>query len=227
MAITNRWPLTSAFGARDVVGGIDLTNNGAVTFSDDGASFNGTNQWLSGTKTLPAAFSMSVWAVSTVSGGAMIGTCNTAAPYGQTNIFTVNTDLRGQLCGSGQYMNAVGMWTASSTPRLIVYTKTSGGACTLYLGNSAVATGTYATETQSPNFAIGRNGTNNSGYLTGKILDARIYDHALAPGEITALASRGPWPYLQVPNDGAYYGTVTRVPIPDISRRHSSYGFGG
>lgn len=66
MSLVHRWPLT--VNGNDAVGGLNLTNNGDVTFDkSNGAYFYGDvgtdadGKWLSGICTLTNPFSMTIW----------------------------------------------------------------------------------------------------------------------------------------------------------------------
>ena len=197
----HRWPLTE--NANDVVGSLNLTNNGSVTFSADGASFNGTNQWLSGTKTLPAAFSFATWvkiddigianqiaiafctsggnndcgAILNFNGGAKIRSYSGAMTY---------ADSATSECVTGNY---------PTNQHVLLVSTYAANSQKVYRGAVNVVNGTAAVlGSIDTNFSLGRYGAYNGFYLKGKIADARIYDYPLTASEIAALVAAGPNP---------------------------------
>ena len=201
-ALIHRWPLTA--NANDVVGSLNLTNNGSVTFSADGASFNGSNQWLSGTKTPPSNITMTIWVTSNAF-------AEYAAPFLFSNNEAVNRlgfsfNSYRLICelGAGQDIRTGNTEFTSAnyppnTPVLLTVTIKSGEQ-KLYRGNTLLASGTFANlGTVDTNFSIGRFGAYPTLYYwNGKLADARIYDYALTSSEISALAAAGPNPSSMV-----------------------------
>lgn len=204
MSLINRWPLIA--DANDVIGNFNLTNNGTVTFSANGASFNGSNQSLTGSLSgTPSALSMSIWvylnardAADTMmfwgssSGGVgnAIGTLNNGSnPY-----FWAGACGKG-ISDSGVYNNTnmplsswlqLGVCGDGSTVKFIINgslisgttTTAGGGACT--------------------SFSIGnRYGQNDWVNMLAK--DARRYDHMLSNTEWSALYAAGSNPLI-IPN---------------------------
>lgn len=199
MAIIHRWPLTA--NANDAVGGLTTTNNGNVTFdATNGASFNGSTQYLSFTKNLSSmSFTLSVWAkFATYSEDSM--------PFG-ANVSNCTTPLGIRYYGfSG---STRGFYNTLATENTLDfnatnYPSTSFVLCTMtynsststlkvYRGSTLVTTKTGVSVSGSlpSSFSIGREGLAPL-YFTGNLLDARIYDSALTDSDIAVLNSVGP-----------------------------------
>jgi hypothetical protein len=202
-----------------------LTNNGTIVVStssepdppgygNDGANFNGTDQWLS--------MSSSDWEDDVLTGGDMEGTIIIAIDIGTLKAdeyimgaYNTSTDQRqwlfrsvaGQIqvgLGRGstgyQYLELDGH-TFSASDDIIIGLSLDDAAGTYTLFAQDVTTGTYYTETQadealsgslntsSPDVVIG-NRTNRSSerYFDGLMYWARFYDEAMTLSEMQAVA---------------------------------------
>lgn len=194
MALIHRWPLIA--DATDAVGGLTLTNNGTVTFSADGASFNGSNQWLSGTKARPSAFSLSVWVKPTAWNNASF-LCASESGGTTTTIWGV-VGVSGNLnfyVASEAEAAVSGGWDDSKYPSsgftLSVLTY-NGSQVVGYKNAEAIVTQSKTAGAGSQNLSIGRTGAVNGNYFTGVMADARIYDHPLSQLEIDEIFAAGP-----------------------------------
>lgn len=195
-SLIHRWPLT--VNANDSVGSLHLTNNGGVTFSQDGASFNGSSQWLSGVKTLPPQNTIVYWIKPNSYAGIQSPFLftNSGAPYGVYGL-QLNTD--GTTVVSAFYGDSTNKYTiagtydnsfaTSSSYTMLAFTSDTK----VYKNTSLIGSGT-AMVTPDTHFAIGQAGLLNSQYFNGIISDARIYDYAISASEISALAAAGPNP---------------------------------
>jgi len=197
-SLVNRWPLTE--NANDVVGSLNLTNNGTVTFGADGASFNGSSQWLSGTKTVPATFTLSTW-IKVVS---MPATALCPMTWGETNgancvgFYLQNGGNEYCFESNGLcYQSTAATPTYSSTTHTNIIVTYDGSTVRYFRGGTEISGAQIGgTTTRSTNFSIGRYGvdTSTNFYLNGAEKDARIYNGPLAPAEITAIVAAGPNP---------------------------------
>lgn len=197
---------------------LNLTNNGSVTFSSDGASFNGSSQWLSGTLTCPEIVTLSMWFKSNNLGSGAecpIGFALSSSPYNQLgfggNASNSNTYV---YTGGNSYITLAGDWNVGNYPPtsfvhvLIVMDAFSSKLYRngVLINDSLITRGAIATS-----FAIGQIGAYQPSYFNGLILDARIYDYAVSASEIAALAAAGPNPEkfqlsatIQVPTNYTY-----------------------
>jgi hypothetical protein len=196
MALVNRFPLTT--NANDIVGSITPTNNGSVTFSTvNGASFNGTNQWLSFSKniTLGNPISISIWL-------RFFNVTQNACPFSSDSSGTNITGLW-YLGGSeqGAYgeqlcVNSGGYILSNYLPSLFVLcTLTYDGSSilSLYRGNTLVHSNSISGQsTPDSNWAIGRRGAVSYGYFLGNALDARMYNHCQTSLEVAINNASGP-----------------------------------
>ncbi|MDD3263473.1 MAG: hypothetical protein PHT94_01095 [Candidatus Nanoarchaeia archaeon] len=187
MALIHRWPLTK--NANDVVGGLHLTNNGTVTFSVDGASFNGSNQWLSGTKSIQT-LSFSLWVkFSTAKTQIAFGFCGANYNSG------LGTKLENPviLYGNGGYINSMTSVDISDGRfHCVVVTRNAASTSHALFIDGVQRAGTSHSFTMDSNFAIGRLGSNNDWYYAGVAADARIYDNVLSESEALELYTMGP-----------------------------------
>ena len=193
-SLINRWPLTA--NANDVVGSLNLTNNGTVTFSADGASFNGSSQSLSGTKSAPAAFTLTVWVEPTSWANAP----SPMAAYTSSNNgwgFEASSGaMHYQTYYTSSQLSVSSEFNSTNYPNnsftLMVMTCTGAtGTITGYRNGTQVGQGASSSLSSSTQFAIGMLGGSGGQYFTGKIKDARIYDYPLSSAEIAALYALG------------------------------------
>lgn len=198
MALINRWMLTE--NANDCVSGLNLTNNGAVTFSrDNGASFNGTNQWLSGTKTLSTSFSLAVWVrTNNLSRQAPMLITSSAGNY-YTGIdmgcYTNESNFWVGMANGTDSARGIGDFTTTNYPssQFIFMTGTYSSNSLFFYRNAIQIASRIATpSTIYTDLSLGRAGAYNGEYLNGNIFDARIYDHALSYDEVRKLYIAGP-----------------------------------
>lgn len=209
--LIHRWPLTQ--GPYDAAGGLHLTNNGTVTFDGRGASFNGSSQWLSGTKTFPSSFTMSVWctpvdfsARRSVMAVSDAGTSANSAGWCDDGNYT------GMIVSCTSYVTITGELNVTNYPtdRFTLSTLTYDRAslrCMMWRNTIPIGTFAVTAAVSSTAFSIGRFGAYAGCYWYGLLADARIYDHALSADEIVRLHHLGPnGTGLDVP------GMVTAVP---------------
>lgn len=64
MSLIHRWPLTE--NPNDVVGSLNMTNNGGVTFSSDGTLIDSTNKNLAFTRSAFIPATISIWVKGTL-----------------------------------------------------------------------------------------------------------------------------------------------------------------
>lgn len=204
--LLHRWPLIS--DANDLVGDLDLTNNGTVTFSANGASFNGSNQWLSGTLAKPNAWTMSAW-VTPVDFSAQRSVACACPSDGDSQLawglWNSKFGELGTLMCFGASVNdpqiyvkvAAELTTAHypmNAPTLAVAVYVDG-ALSVYRDSGLVgAVSGISPSVGSTFFSIGRSGAMNAGYWYGTIADVRLYSVALTPADIALMAAAGPNP---------------------------------
>ena len=217
MALIHRWPLTE--NANDVVGGLNLTNNGGVTFSNDGGLFNGSSRKLTAMSSFSgSSLSICCWVKPLSHTGSGKGHCvsmdffnDGSANKGLAIMLRNLTDgkSRAGLCG----VNAVSSLTYNSTyypTNCFTYVAATWDGTTLkfFWGNSQIASAAQSVAPSGSVCALGGfGGFNNeyTGYYHGYMIDARVYDHNLSQSEIDALLAVGP--------NGA---AAHRLPIPVI-----------
>ena len=197
MALIHRWPLTS--GSEDVVGGLVTTNNGGVTFDSNGGHFNGSNQWLSFTKTRPASYSMSIWVQP-------VALDNRMAPFTGSDIVGRNSSVWGFSTTSTSALRVFScseifleisseMTDVKYPPgamTLMAFTFENGNILYYRNMNNVASTVISGYGSGANTVSIGRCGAYNGFYWKGLLADARIYDHALSQSEIDALYAAGP-----------------------------------
>jgi hypothetical protein len=187
MALIHRWPLTE--NANDVVGGLNLANNGAVTFSADGASFNGSNQWLSGTKSIQT-LSLSVWVKFSTAKD------QTAFAFaGASFVAGLGANLGDPviLYGNGGYINEnSGVDISDGQFHCVVVTRNATSTSHALLIDGVKKAEKSYSFTMNSNFSIGRLGASTGWYYAGVAADARIYDHVLSEAESLDLYTVGP-----------------------------------
>ena len=204
MALIHRWPLTE--NANDVVDGLHLTNNGTVTFSVDGASFNGSNQWLSGTKSIQT-LSFSIWVkFSTAKTQIAFGFCGANYTDGLGTILE-NPVI---LYGNGGYIEIkTSVDISDGQFHCVVVTRNAASTSHALFIDGVQRAGTSNSFTMASNFAIGRLGSNNDWYYAGVAADARIYDHVLSEAESLDM-------YADGPNGSGGASVRTRISTPVI-----------
>lgn len=178
--LRNRWPLT--YDANDIISATNLTNNGTVTFSSQGASFNGSNQWLNGAITLPTVGAISFWMKPREYGpDNNIGWMNTASPYAITGVWISTTYIRiGYLddTGSGTTVTTSAYNTINFPLTNFIHLVLTWDISYGYLYKNGIGYSTYTTKgtgTTHSNFSIGRLGAFAHNYFNGFIQDCRIY----------------------------------------------------
>lgn len=195
--LIHRWPLTS--NANDIVGALNMTNNGSVTFSANGASFNGSSQWLSCTKTRPTQFTMTSWitpvnfsarrcafAASDDTGTNGWGWC--AYPTNE-NANVVVTE------GSINIPNELTLTHYPSNTKTLSVVTYGSGSLKAYRNSMLIAETTVnGSGTSSNSLSVGRFGAYDYAYWYGTIADVRLYNRALTSFEIEVLADNGPNP---------------------------------
>ena len=195
-SLIHRWQLTE--NANDSVGTLHLTNNGSVTFGADGASFNGSSQWLSGTVTIPPTGTLSIWVVPTAWTGTrcVSGWLNTLGDNGmgvQGNSSWFPTKMGAfNYANSGNYgyiesrvFNSTNY--PSDVPTLILF---KWDSTTIYLrdNNGTELSSVRGVAASVSDFSIGRLGSYNSLFWSGAINDCRIYDYKTSSAEDAALS---------------------------------------
>lgn len=204
--LRNRYPLT--YDANDIISKTNLTNNGTVTFSSQGASFNGSNQWLNGAVTLPTVGAISFW-IKTLnySKGNICGWMIASAPY---DVTCVSFDLSYNMRGFYLTPNGSGTRIASSVYNSINFPMTMYTHLVLtwdylyaYVYRNGIGYPTYinkGTSTAHTNFSIGRVGLYTGSYFSGNILDFRIYSGTTpTPETIQNIYLAGPNMIYQAP----------------------------
>lgn len=189
--LIHRWRLTN--NANDSVGTLHLTNIGSVTFSADGASFNGSSQAITGTKTWPTNFTVTTWIkYATAASAFALG----AASADATNGFgvCVNSDVFLTLRGGTTKIYS-GRDLSDSAWHLIGVEGHYTGAVEwkFYIDGILEGSGTPDGFTLDTNFALGRLGA-YGGYFAGNEIDVRIFDKALTAGQHATLYANGPNP---------------------------------
>lgn len=197
--LIHRWPLTS--NANDIIGTLHMTNNGSVTFSENGASFNGSNQWLSCTKTRPSQFTMMSWItpVNFSARRSAFSACNAdGAPASAWGWYDGElTAMNVMACSISQYiyianeLNTNNYPTNNKTLSVVTY---NGVTLTAYRNELQIGATSCSAATGSTSLSIGRIGAYPDGYWYGTIADARLYNRALTANEISILAGNGPNP---------------------------------
>jgi hypothetical protein len=206
MAVIHHWPLT--INAIDIIGGIPTTNNGAVVFSvDNGASLNGSNQWLSFIKSisLTTVFSVSAWVkFNNVSLNAAVFS-NDAAGIGASMAYSAG---KSSISYAGQsYEIGSNDFNSSNYPtnRHVLCTMTCNGNKLLRLYRDNVLVGQQlfggVNQITADYWAIGRSGSRSSYYLSGYILDAQFDDAERSQEEVTSIFAGGP-------NAGSIYSPI-------------------
>lgn len=194
--LIHRWRLTE--NANDAVGALGLTNNGTVAFSMDGASFNGSTQYLSGTLSLPTSGTLSLWIRPSAFGNRNPGGWGTnGGGYGFTG-FSSNTSnilyayyKYSALALSGKTYCEADFPSASYTNVTVTW---NGAALKTYVGGEQLTGNVSVGGVNSVYFAIGSMGTYGSGRFAGCIKDARVYEVELSGAQIELLAANGPNP---------------------------------
>lgn len=177
---------------------LNLTNNGSVTFSSDGASFNGSSQWLSGTISQTPQGALTLWISpsDTSTQDNIFGWCNSGT-----------TDYRGLLAreSSQSYIkgNETGVATSGPTynstnfpSNQFKFIGLTWDSSTLYFYGPDGTEYSVAKSSSCANtdFALGQIGAYTNYKYAGRAKDARHYDYKPTPSEISALVAAGPNP---------------------------------
>lgn len=195
--LVNRWPLTS--NANDVVGALNLTNNGSVTFSSDGALFDGSRQYLSGTKTRPTPGTVSLWIRPSVYAGnrCFCGWGINSSPYSFTGVMAQSPIIVAYYKSSTPYDLSGKTYNSSDFPSSS-YThitfKWNSSTLKTYVGGVKLTGDVSAGSNDATSFAIGAFGAYNGSRFAGYIKDARIYSVELSDAQIATLVANGPNP---------------------------------
>lgn len=192
MALVHRWPLTA--DANDIVGSLNLTNNGGVTFDPvNGANFNGTNQSLSGIYTLTNPFSISVW----VKFSNVTQSCSPI--FFCSSVPDQRAGMAFETGNAEAYVGNV-VTTSASSFTAINYPPTVDVLCSMtydsttlrfYRGTTLIVSAARSFNTNAVTFALSRLGPYNGYYLAGSELDLRFYTDAI-DSQIPALNLAGP-----------------------------------
>lgn len=197
--LLNRWQLLA--NAIDSAGSAHLTNNNSVTFStENGALFNGTNQYLSGTvPRSTSAWTLSMWIKPTaiVTTATQHICCGTGVTFGfavlSSNSFYImfeNTNNTYNLTVTSEY-TAAKFPTSAFTHVLATHDRTAKIG-KYYRNGTLVATKNPTVPgTSVTNFSLGAP-QSASTFWGGNIKDVRHYSRVLSDAEIATLASNGP-----------------------------------
>ena len=225
MALVNRWPLTDKTTVYDVVNGLTLTNNNGVLFSAIGGAsiIKASSQSLTFTKTYTPTASLSIWikGLTDFASPCVIFGNNTGSNSNSFMLYIQSANIGGYVGGyqlNTLIADAAHFPVASWTLLNVTKNSTSGGV--VYLNGAQIASGSSGNTITNTANGMGLGNT-----LNGNVIDARIYDHVLSAGEVVAIYARGPWPYIQTPNDGVYNGTFSWVSMPEIDRKHQSFSY--
>ena len=204
-ALLHRWPLIT--NAVDIVGGLTLTNNGTVTFSNNGASFNGTNQWLSGLVSRPTAWSMTTWitpvdfSARRCPGMAINSAGDGDAAWGLwfTKHKTLTTmSVHAADSDSTNYIDVPNELSTTNYPtnkKTLCVATYCNTTLKVYRNSILLQTVTGITPAiGSTDFSIGKMGANSEGLMYGTIADFRIYAAELTEYNVATLSAAGPNP---------------------------------
>lgn len=193
------WPLLA--NANDYIGSNNLTNNGSVTFSGSGGSFNGSSQWLSiasPTGLLPTsntARSISFWTNSTSLSGF-------PTPFGYGNNTTTGQQVVYELDSATPVLDVGGGSAASFSATvntstlynwIITYPGT-GTTFTVYQNGSSVGTpnpGSTINTITGSGLAIGRREATAGQYFSGTIRDVYYWTKVLSSTERSEIYNSG------------------------------------
>lgn len=190
--LLHRWPLTE--NANDAVGALHLTNNGSVTFSAGGASFNGSSQWLSGVLEYRQPFTLTAWIKPSAWTNAPIAAAN-ANGSKQWGLSTYGGKLYGVFGGlniQGQTFD--GAHFPDNVNTFVCIASDGAIAHKLFCGATKYESTDAFTAEGSDDFSIGRDGALANYYFAGLVLDVRFYSHCLSDADIAALYAAGPNP---------------------------------
>lgn len=197
--LIHRWRLTE--NANDAVGTLHLTNNNSVTFSANGASFNGSNQWLSCTKTRPSQFTMVAWVTPVNFSARRCAFCAcdaggaTSKVWGMYTEYSSLTSLAACVCVASELIiiNELTITNYPTNVKTLMTLTYDGTTAKAYRGVSLLGSKAFAAGTGSTDLSVGRCGAHGL-YWYGSIADVRLYSRALTAAEITVLANNGPNP---------------------------------
>ena len=192
---------SSAGGGNGTVYGA-VPTTGADGQPNDGYSFDGVNDYISippGFADFSSGITISVWANPTsASNFARFIDFGTGA--GANNIIfyrggTTNSLTYNVIDGAGNSMSNMGYaGLVLNQWKLYTVTVTPGGAATIYINGSSVATASGFSAptniTRTSNF-IGRSNWSSDSYYTGSMDDLRIYNRALSASEVLQLYTQG------------------------------------
>lgn len=195
--LIHRWKLTE--NANDIVGALHLTNNGSVTFSTtNGASFNGSTQYLSGTLSLPTSGVLSLWARPSSYGNRNPGGWGAnSGGYGFTGFSSNASNVLyayyqyTSVALSGKTYNETDFPSDEYTNVII---KWNGTTLKTYVGGDRLSGDVSIGSADASTFAIGGMGVYINGRFAGYIKDARVYNIELSDSQIEQLVTNGPNP---------------------------------
>jgi hypothetical protein len=195
--LVNRWPLTA--NANDVVGSVHLTNNNGVTFSADGAAFNGTNQYLSATHSRSTtAWTLSMWVKPFATSVSTVLCSSTSNGWGFRSVTTPGTlFIAMDNSNDVHYIQVESEYTEEKFPNTVfthILATHDRGATTgkYYRNGSLVATKTNTVPgTPSTAFSLGASATGLL-FWKGNIKDVRYYSRVLSAAEVAQLTANGP-----------------------------------
>lgn len=198
--LIHRWRLTE--NANDSVGTLHLTNNGSVTFSSNGASFNGSSQWLSCTKTRPTQFTMTAWVTPVNFSERRCAFCASDADganittWGMYTKYSSLTSLAACVCVASELVktNELTITNYPTNVKTLMVLSYNGATAKVYRGASLLGSKAMTAATGDTRLAIGRMGAYAGLYWYGSIADVRLYSRALTADEIAILAGNGPNP---------------------------------
>ena len=169
-----------------------VTNNGATYSSSGGKlggvyTFDGTDDYISGTYTAGVNISFAAWIyLPTLPGGKHIFDARTSGGTGYQPMYLTNSQI--QIGGSGSaYANISYTWAANTWYHICVTHNASEGKC--YINGELIGTSTTAKGASmgTCNFTLGSR-CNQGNYSNVKMNDVRIYDHCLSSMEVKWLA---------------------------------------
>ena len=204
----HRWKLTEDANDSGAGTAVNLTNNGSVTFSADGASFNAGTKFLSGTLPVSGTGTWSAWLKPSTFAQSGFALCRANGVGGEWQTLgsaTTNSAFGGSFNPTIARANNTFNSTYFPPNQLVlaafVFTTTTLKS---YIGAVEVSSVSYTPSTISTSFAIGTYGGGNydspNWNWQGNVCDARIYDYALTASEISALVAAGPNPIAIIPN---------------------------
>lgn len=182
MALIHRWPMLE--NANDVVGGLNMTNNGGVTFSSDGALIDSASKNLAFTRSAFRPSSISIWIkgtlVNRLFGAAASGDNGYSLFYSSSKLWFV--PIHSETAVAVSQSSPIENW-------MHVVGVADTNTIALFRDNTKEATATMSGVTSRTDFGINAY-TPTAGPLN--ILDVCWFDHALDDSEVAAIYAAGP-----------------------------------